>query len=445
MITKTPLFPVLFLMAACIIAAVKTAFCATSDSEIEERMKYSKLHFFFFNFLKKLFPDEKEHPAIDFLGFTAVITLACYGISSSIFLASNALFSSNIYTQSGQISFSFLWLLLSIGIVTGVAVLINTLFHIFAMTAKIATLKLFSLLATIPIIIFFPISFPFLWLEKILSVRKQQEPPIVACPEELRLRLLDLLEEMENEEVIEPADSKMIKSVAQYGKLVAREIMIPRVDMICLSEDVTAKEAYDCYMEHEYSRVPIYRESIDHITGLLLYKKFMQACLEALQEGRDINTIDIKTLIIPVLYTPENKRIRDLFTEIRTEKIHAAIVVNEYGCTEGLVTIEDILEELVGSEIQDEHDEDEETLFQRAQDRSWIVDARMSIVDIERELGISIPHNAEYETIGGFISWKMGEIPTPGTTIHEDLFDLRILQSDRRQIHKVKISLSEVL
>lgn len=445
MITKTPLFPLLFLVAACIIAAVKTAFQNTSESEIEERMKYSNIHFFFFNALKKLFPDEKEHPVVDFLGFTGVITLTCYGVSSAIFLASNAFFNSNISTHTSVVGFSLWWLLLTIAIVTGVAVLVNTLFHIFAMTAKIATLKLFSLLATIPLIIFFPISFPFLWLERILSVRKQQEPAMIACPEELRLRLLDLLEEMENEKMIEQTDSKMIKSVAQFGKLVSREIMIPRVDMICLSEEATAQEAYDCYMEHEYSRVPIYKDSIDHITGLLLYKNFMQACLEALKEGRDINTIDIKTLVIPVLYTPENKRIRDLFTEIRNEKIHASIVVNEYGCTEGLVTIEDILEELTGSEIQDEHDEDEETLFQRTQDKSWIVDARMSIVDAERELGITIPHNAEYETIGGFISWKMGEIPQAGTTIHEDLFDLRILQSDRRQIHKVKISLTEVL
>ncbi len=444
MITATPFFPILFLTAACILSCVKSAFQRTSESEIEERMKYSKFHLFFFNWLERTFPDEKDHPAGDFLSFTCLITLACYGMSSSVFLAANSFYNSNIYISEHSINFSFIWLLLSIAIITGLALCANTLFHIFALKFRIAALKLFSFIASLIILVFFVISFPFLWIERLLAIKKQ-EPSTAASPDELRSRLLDLLGEMEEEKVIEHHDRKMIKSVAQFGKLVVREIMVPRVDMICLSEESTAQDAYDCYIEHGYSRVPIYKDSIDHITGLLLYKDFMDFCFKKIQDGKTLADIEISPLVIPVLYAPENKRIRDLFNEIRTEKIHAAIVVNEYGCTEGLVTTEDILEELVGSQIQDEHDEDEELLFKQAQDKSWIVDARMSIVDVERELGISVPHHAEYETLAGFISWKMGSIPAIGTTMHEDFFDVRILQSDRRQIHKVKISLTESL
>jgi CBS domain containing-hemolysin-like protein len=180
---------------------------------------------------------------------------------------------------------------------------------------------------------------------------------------------------------------------------------------------------------------------VDHISGMLLYKDLLKFFLHALETGLDeLKKTSIKTLMNPTIYTPENRKIRDLFQELRIQKMHVAIVVNEYGCTEGLVTIEDILEELVGSEIQDEHDEDEELLYKETHDKSWIVDAKMSIVDVEKQFGLVLPHNAEYETIAGFISWKMGTIPSPGTTILEDQFNIKILSSDPRQIHKVKIT-----
>ncbi len=439
MITKSLFFPIFFLLTACVLVAVRTAFQTISETEIEERMRYSKWHLFFFHWLGKLFPNEKDSIVLDFLTFTGVITLACYGMSSSIYLASNLFFSSNIIITGNVIGFTFPWLLLAFAICTSFAICINTLFHLFALKAPIATLKLFSLITTLIVIIFFIISLPFIWVEKLLAGR-QNPSDKTDSPEELRSRLLELLEEMQEEKLIEEKDGAMIKSIAQFGKLVVREIMVPRVDMICLPETATAQEAFNCFIEHEYSRVPIYRESIDHITGLLLYKKFTEYCLEQMIEGRNLSELSISSLAIPILYAPENKRIRDLLNEIKSEKIHAAIVVNEYGCTEGLVTIEDILEELVGSEIRDEHDVDEEVLFKRMHDKSWVVDGRMSIVDVERELSVVIPHNAEYETIAGFISWKMGAIPPSGTMIHEDLFNLRILESDRRQIHKVKIS-----
>lgn len=250
------------------------------------------------------------------------------------------------------------------------------------------------------------------------------------------------MQEAEIQNLLDPMEQKLVSSIAQFGDLVAREIMIPRPDMLCLPSKTTVYESLHMFIKEGYSRIPLYGDSIDDITTVLLYKDVMEFCVEAL-ENNSLDTIKVtpvSTLANEILYSPENKKIRDLFQEMRTKKIHAAIVVNEYGCTEGLITIEDILEELVGSEIQDEHDEGEEILYKETLDKSWIVDATMSIIDVEKELGTRLPHGPEYETIAGFISLQAGCIPKPGTIIHGENFHIEVLKSDERQILEVKIT-----
>jgi CBS domain containing-hemolysin-like protein len=119
-------------------------------------------------------------------------------------------------------------------------------------------------------------------------------------------------------------------------------------------------------------------------------------------------------------------------------QIHIIVIVNEYGCTEGIVTIEDILEEIVGN-ISDEHDIDEERLYAPTNDNAWIVDAKMNIIDLEAETGISIPPDPEYETVGGFILYEINSFPSVGAIIHTDNFDIKVLSTGKRQIYKVKI------
>ena len=241
--------------------------------------------------------------------------------------------------------------------------------------------------------------------------------------------------------MLDPRDKKLVHSIANFGERVVREIMVPRVSMISIEESATLKEAFELFVTEGYSRIPVYKESIDDIVGVLLYKDVMKFYfMESDKESSKMDSTQVKSLLKPILFSPENKKIQDLFGEIRLQKNHLAIVVNEYGCTEGLVTIEDILEELVGSEIHDEHDIDEETPYIKTQDKSWIVDAKMSIVDAERDFAIEFPHNPDYETIAGFISWKLGMIPGPGTIIHQENYSIKVLSSDKRQIHKVKIS-----
>ena len=254
--------------------------------------------------------------------------------------------------------------------------------------------------------------------------------------------MTELLQEAEMQNLLDPMEKKLVSSIAQFGDLVAREIMIPRPDMLCLPESTTVYNSLHMFIKEGYSRIPLYGTSIDDITSVLLYKDVMEFCVGALDNNLldTIKTTPVSTLANDILYSPENKKIRDLFGEMRTKKIHGAIIVNEYGCTEGLVTIEDILEELVGSEIRDEHDEGEEILYKETVDKNWIVDATMSIIDVEKELAISLPHGPEYETIAGFISLQAGCIPKPGTIIHGENFHIEVLKSDERQILEVKIT-----
>ena len=149
------------------------------------------------------------------------------------------------------------------------------------------------------------------------------------------------------------------------------------------------------------------------------------------------STPPLEQLIKPILYTPETKKISRLLQEFRQKQIHLAIVVDEYGGTEGIITIEDILEEIVG-EIADEHDIlEEEKLYFPFPGGGWIVDGKMNVLDIEKELGIQIPPSPEYDTIGGYVFHRAGTIPSKGWKIHQDLFDLEVLSSNERAIEKV--------
>ena len=416
MIVKTLLLPSFFLLGFSILIAVRTALKGLSP---EEKFSKSSIHFFFLRRLENLF---KPNPLREFLNVAIVIALIGYGASGTLFLATS------------NLTFGLLSLLL-------IALTVYFLFNFFATHLVVATLKLFSLIASFYLILFFPLIYPLLWLDKKLSPSPIKNPTL-SRSEQLKHRLLELLEEAEMQNLHDPMETKLVSSLAQFGDRVAREIMIPRPDMLCLPESTIIYDSLKMFIQEGYSRIPLYRDSIDDVTSVLLYKDVMEFCVDAMEKNdlALIRKTTVSSLATELLFSPENKKIRDLFQEMRTKKIHASIVVNEYGCTEGLITIEDILEELVGSEIQDEHDEGEESPYKETLDKSWIVDATMSIIDVEKELGIELPHGPEYETIAGFISLQAGCIPKPGTLFHGDNFHIEVLKSDERQILEVKIT-----
>ncbi|MFA6501683.1 MAG: transporter associated domain-containing protein, partial [Parachlamydiales bacterium] len=147
----------------------------------------------------------------------------------------------------------------------------------------------------------------------------------------------------------------------------------------------------------------------------------------------------IENFVKPIIYAPENKKISKLFLEFKNKKTHLAIIVNEYGGTEGIVTIEDILEEMVG-EIKDEYDIEEEKQYWQLPTGSFVIDAKMNIIDLEDQLKIKIPHSPEYETIGGYIFHIAGTIPSKGWKIHLEDFDIEVLISNERCIEKIRIT-----
>lgn len=292
-----------------------------------------------------------------------------------------------------------------------------------------ATIFLFGWLASLVVLITFPIFFPFfkIW-QKVLR------PLYVESNTKGDQEILDRIEEDGQSEGLEPQEKKIFESVASFKERIAREVMIPRVDTFFLPASTTIKEAALQLQKENYSRVPVYKNSVDEILGILLLRDILFKYIEF---GEKTIEAPIETILRPVLFTPETKKISRLLQELRKKQMHIAIVVDEYGGTQGIVTIEDIIEEIVG-EIEDEFDE-EALLFKSIGDNLWLVDARMSIYDIEDQMGIIIPQDGDYDTIGGYLFHETGMIPPKGFTIQHDDFNLKVISSTDRHVSKVEL------
>lgn len=277
----------------------------------------------------------------------------------------------------------------------------------------------------------------FLNLSKwVVGAKRWQE--LSKSPSEIPPELLQLLQEASSSSDLAAHDRKLFEAVAEFRKRIAREVMVPRVDLFSLSSDTSIREAAHKLEAEGYSRTPVYRNGIDDMIGVLMWKDILHIYLEAVDTNQlQILEEPIETIIKPPLYTPETKRISHLLQEFRTKQVHLAIVVDEYGGTEGIVTIEDILEQLVG-DISDEYDK-EEPLFTEHPEGGWIIDPRLTILEMEEHLGIQIPQEGEYDTVAGYIFHCAGAIPTKGFVIHHDTFRLEILESNPRSVDKVLI------
>lgn len=253
-------------------------------------------------------------------------------------------------------------------------------------------------------------------------------------------KLLELIREADDRNILNEHDKKLLESVFSFRDRIAREVMVPRVNLFALPHDTPIRQAAKELHKEGYSRVPVYKNTQDHILGVLMYKdiltKYME--FEAHPEKPSILDEPIENLAKAVLYTPETKKISLLLQDFRKKQSHLAVVVDEYGGTAGVVTIEDILEEIVG-EIADEYDE-QEKLYWPLQRGGWIVDGRMNLLDLEDEIGIKIPQEAEYDTVTGYVYFRLGTIPKRGVILHHDDFEIEILHSDDRFVQKVKIT-----
>lgn len=299
------------------------------------------------------------------------------------------------------------------------------------------TYKFFAPVASLYLILAIPLTWVFMKISSLFfktdAFHKLHEPLAEAKQE-----IFDILQQSPLEEKLDPEDRKLIESVIDFRDLLVREVMVPRVDVFSLSADTPVHEAAKLLQEEGYSRTPVYKGTIDEPIGVLMYKDLLATYMEAARQPNPaLLNKPIEEIVKPALFTPETKKISHLLQEFRKKQMHLAIVVDEYGGTEGIISIEDILESIVG-EIEDEYD-DSKDLYISLSDGSHIVDGKISLLDLEELLDITLPEEGDFDTLGGYIFHKAGEIPKKGFKIKLDDIDLEVLRVSDRAIEKVKI------
>ncbi len=243
------------------------------------------------------------------------------------------------------------------------------------------------------------------------------------------------LSEDKSKDSLDEEERDMIHSIFEFVDTDVREIMVPRIDVNAVADTMTLNEILDEINKYGHSRIPVYNESIDNIFGILYVKDLLKAI--STENGLDENAdFDLKNLARKPYFIPGSKKIDDLLAEFRTNRVHIAVVVDEYGGTSGIVTLEDILEEIVG-EIQDEYD-NESPLIEKINDNIFMVDPKIGISDLNDELDISFPEeDIAYDTLSGLIQEKLGSIPKEGDTLETDGISISVTRMDGQRIDRV--------
>jgi magnesium and cobalt exporter, CNNM family len=243
--------------------------------------------------------------------------------------------------------------------------------------------------------------------------------------DELRL----LVEVGEEEGVLEEEEREMIDNVFDLSDTAVREIMIPRIDMVTVEADDDIREATQVILQGGQSRIPVYEDSIDNIIGVLYAKDLLR--IHALNQQASVRSV-----MRPPFFVPESKHLDDLLREMQSQRVHIAIVVDEYGSVSGLITIEDLVEEIVG-DIQDEYDI-EEQLVEKTGEDEFILDAKLGLDEFEEEIDRRLPEDG-YETVGGFVISQLDKIPSAGDTVRFEDMAFTVLGTKGRRITKLRV------
>lgn len=413
---ESSIWPFIFLFGSSLLSGISSAIQRIGKIQAEELAQKQKV------IARFLFKKSNRDPLSYALIVTKNILLICYTTTAFVFA----------YQYLPQQLTLLNFVLVVLGILCS-SMVADHLFRALSLFRPYSFFKSTCQIASLFLLLFWPLSLSlFKILKTVLPLSKE------TSSFHIKDKILEVLHDSEFTPYLDPNDQKLILSVISFKERIACEVMVPRIDMFTLNVNTSIREAAKEFLNEGYSRIPVWKESVDTIIGTLYYKDLLNvyfthsASPEALEAS-------IESLLKPIVYTPETKKISHLLQEFRSKQILLAIVVDEYGGTEGIVTIEDILEELVG-EIADEYDYDEEALYTVIPSGGWIVDAKMTIIDIEEELGIKIPPSPEYDTIGGYITHKAGAIPSRNWRLHSDEFDIEVLSSSERFIEKIRIT-----
>ncbi len=252
--------------------------------------------------------------------------------------------------------------------------------------------------------------------------------------QERQEEILSLVEGQKKEGAVDEQERDMIESVLDFRDTTVDQIMTPRTEVIGLSIEDDFQKAVDFVLEHGHSRYPVYEQSIDTIIGMLYAKDL----LKGLHKSDRVSSL--RKIVRNAFFVPESKTIRDLLNDFQTQKVHIAVVLDEYGGTAGIVTIEDVVEELVG-EIEDEYEEPSEQKFVKISDTIYEVDARCHVDELNDELELDLPEDEDYETLAGFAFARLGAIPKKGDTFEFKNLLFTILDVESRKINRLKIEI----
>lgn len=283
-----------------------------------------------------------------------------------------------------------------------------------------------------------PLDFVVHGVVRLFGVRSTGFHPLIQTPEELRLMVMEPGEgggtDMEDDE------REMLRGVFEISETVVREVMTPRTEMIAVPVEVTLARLLEVATEEGHSRIPVYQGTIDSVLGVVLTKDLLRVLHE--RGGSVEGPFDVMSVLRPVYFVPDTKPVDELLSELRRQAVHLAIVLDEFGGTYGLVTLEDLLEEIVG-EINDEFDEVEPE-FESTPEGDVLIDAGVLISDVNERFGLRIPEE-EFDTVGGFVFGTLGRVPEPGNVVavtgpDGEPMELRVEATDERRVSVLRLT-----
>jgi magnesium and cobalt exporter, CNNM family len=269
------------------------------------------------------------------------------------------------------------------------------------------------------------------WTAAIVPATRRGGPP--PTPDEAAEEANDVakayIDTAEQEGLIEGEERRLLQSIVDFGDTLVREVMTPRPDIVAIRDTASVGDVRALFREQEYSRFPVYKDSLDNIAGFVFVKD-----LVVLSTADD--TRPVTTLLRPAVVVPETKRVPELLKQFQRQQTQCAIVVDEYGGTAGLVTIEDLLEEIVG-EIRDEYDVESEPIVDEGNGR-WVFSGKVNIDEVRQRLNVDIEREG-FETVGGYLLSHLGRVPAVGEKLEMDGLTVEVLDAERRRINKVRM------
>ncbi len=263
------------------------------------------------------------------------------------------------------------------------------------------------------------------------------QPDAQQLNDEIGEEILSVVDEGQKGGAIDPHERAMIESVIRFRQTTAGQIMTPRPEMVTVELPATLAEVRRTFETSGHSRIPVFEKTLDGgIVGVL----YARDLLRHVGQPVDVPAFDLRQTCRPAFFVPETKPLRDLLQDFRLRKVHLAVILDEYGGTAGLVSIEDILEELVG-DIRDEHEPVEPAQIQRVDEHTWEADARAYVDDLNAATGLDLPDDAGFDTLGGFVTTSLSRIPAAGTAFEQGGVRYLVLAAEPQRVTRVRIEL----